>query len=697
MTGRLKPNTDAMFDGLSFWFKHCYRGALEIGWRDPESKKLNKFKRFDLTEIEELVAFAADINQQPGANMYFRVSTLKDMPGPTTDEHFWMAPGAHVDHDDAESVARLQSHPLQMKPAFLIITGRSPAIRAQSFWPISEPTINPQMVRQFNGNLAHHFGGDPAVVNPTRLMRMPGSIAWPVKPGRTEPELTELLWPKDGRPGRYPLHAMIDYTKSIGPATTPTLPEQPLTTAPAAPAVAQDGWAVDLGSTPSSGSISALIDQIRQPHQWHNAMLRLVASWVNRGISDAEIMLAAPGVTMSGYTVSQTRKDLEGMISSAREKWQLPNVDPIAGEAEAKRKSELTPLPLIYFPDIQPNLDTADFIEGVVVEGAMSVTYGESNCGKTFFMTDMGLHVAAGMPWRNRAVEKGGVIYCALEGSHGISNRVAAFRKHYALEGVNLPFAIIPVAMNLLDPEADTQRLIEAIQTAAKAMDIPVKLVILDTLSRALAGGNENAPDDMGALVSNIDRVRQATGAHVNVVHHSGKDAAKGARGHSLLRAATDTEIEISRPDPKAPSLAVVKKQRDLEIEGSWGFSLHTVELGMNRRGKPVTSCVALPEDPPEAEKSKGIRLNDWETIAMRALHDCIGERGEVGFGNLPRVKNVSVETWRAKWVSRASIDDPVTKRVTWARVKQRLIKLQLVGFMDEKVWIIQDVMQIDV
>ena len=60
MTGRLKPNTDAMFDGLSFWFKHCYRGALEIGWRDPESKKLNKFKRFDLTEIEELVAFAAD-------------------------------------------------------------------------------------------------------------------------------------------------------------------------------------------------------------------------------------------------------------------------------------------------------------------------------------------------------------------------------------------------------------------------------------------------------------------------------------------------------------------------------------------------------------------------------------------------------------------------------------------------------------
>jgi RecA-family ATPase len=58
--------------------------------------------------------------------------------------------------------------------------------------------------------------------------------------------------------------------------------------------------------------------------------------------------------------------------------------------------------------------------------------------------------------------------------------------------------------------------------------------VVIDTLSRALAGGNENAPDDMGALVINTDKVRQLTGAALIYIHHSGKDAALGARGHSL-------------------------------------------------------------------------------------------------------------------------------------------------------------------
>ena len=347
-------------------------------------------------------------------------------------------------------------------------------------------------------------------------------------------------------------------------------------------------------------------------------------------------------------------------------------------------------LPLVYFNDINANLDSADFIERLLIDGGMSVTYGETNCGKTFFMTDLALHVAAGMPWNGRAVEEGGVIYCALEGSHGISNRVTAWRRHHQMEGVVIPFAIIPISINLLDPAADTERLIEAITKAQIEMRVPVRLVVLDTLSRALAGGNENAPDDMGALVSNIDRVRQATGAHVNGVHHSGKDTAKGARGHSLLRAATDTEIEITRANKDSPSVATVKKQRDLEIEGEWIFKLTIIELGLNRRSKPVTSCIITPADPEEA-RPKGPKLNMWEVMALQTLKDAIGERGEMGFGNLPRVKMVPVDTWKAKWWSRASIEPDNKKRATWSRSKNRILLLRLAAHLDDKVWLIQD------
>ena len=347
-------------------------------------------------------------------------------------------------------------------------------------------------------------------------------------------------------------------------------------------------------------------------------------------------------------------------------------------------------LPLVYFNAIHPNLDAADFVEGLLTEGGMSVTYGESNCGKTFFMTDLALHVAIGIKWNGRATEAGGVIYCALEGSHGISNRVAAFRKHLNLEGEEIPFAIIPVSINLLNPEADTERLIDAIRRAMEEMKAPVRLVVLDTLSRALAGGNENAPDDMGALVTNIDRIRQATGVHINAVHHSGKDTAKGARGHSLLRAATDTEIEITKAGKDSPSVASVKKQRDLEIEGEWVFKLQTIELGRNRRDKPVTSCIVVAADPEEA-KPQGPKLNMWELMAMENIKEMISRYGQESWGDLPRGKVLMEEHWRNKWFVTASIDDTDKKRVTWNRTKNRLIKLRMVGHQSGYVWLIQD------
>src|SRR5690606_17921086 len=114
------------------------------------------------------------------------------------------------------------------------------------------------------------------------------------------------------------------------------------------------------------------------------------------------------------------------------------------------------------------NLDAADFVEGLLIETAMSVVYGPSNCGKTFFMTDLALHVATGRPWRGKEIEPGGVIYCALEGSHGISNRIAAFKMANGLEGVEVPFAVVPVAINLLDPEADRSKLVETVRIAAE-------------------------------------------------------------------------------------------------------------------------------------------------------------------------------------------------------------------------------------
>jgi hypothetical protein len=347
-----------------------------------------------------------------------------------------------------------------------------------------------------------------------------------------------------------------------------------------------------------------------------------------------------------------------------------------------------TSLPLIYFQDVKPALRAEDFVEGLIIKAAMSVIYGPSNCGKTFFMTDLALHVALGLEWRGREVERMGVIYCAMEGAHGIQNRVAAFSLACGLTGQAIPFAIIPVALNLLDAKADTSRLIDAIMAAAERMAIPVGLVVMDTLSRAMAGGNENSAEDMGALVVNSDRIRQATGAHVAWIHHSGKDQAQGARGHSLLRAATDTEIEISRADNDSPSVAKVTKQRELEIDGVFGFTLKRVELGLNHRGKPVTSCIVEPTDDRPAKPR--MSLTNGEAMALRILHDVMATQPvQVPFQAAEAgVKSAtSKHAWRETFFARSTAETHDAKKKAFSRAADGLAQKGQIGVHHDTVW----------
>jgi hypothetical protein len=53
---------------------------------------------------------------------------------------------------------------------------------------------------------------------------------------------------------------------------------------------------------------------------WHDNVLRLVASWVATGQTDYEILTKAEHYTLSGYTVDQTKDDIQRMVDSARHK-----------------------------------------------------------------------------------------------------------------------------------------------------------------------------------------------------------------------------------------------------------------------------------------------------------------------------------------------------------------------------------------
>lgn len=336
-------------------------------------------------------------------------------------------------------------------------------------------------------------------------------------------------------------------------------------------------------------------------------------------------------------------------------------------DVKPKQEDKKKGLYYIKAKDIKRNLVAADFVQGLLGDKQLSVIYGRSNTGKTFFATDLAFHVALGEKWRERRVEQGGVLYAALEGTTGINNRIVAFRDNLMIMNKDMPFVVMPCQVDFLRPDGNIDEFISLIDQA-KAEIGSIRLVVIDTLARALMGGDENSGQDMGMLVYHADKIRAITGAHVCFVHHSGKDEAKGARGHSSLRAAVDTEIEVSRNDGDQFSTVKIVKQRDMEMGDDLYFGLKSVNLGQNQYGEDVFSCVVENLDEP-VKKERTITLNPVQTFIYDALVEAMDRDGKDRgiYAGQPQIKCVSYDDLRLVMEERGFKEMMATEKKTSA------------------------------
>ena len=300
---------------------------------------------------------------------------------------------------------------------------------------------------------------------------------------------------------------------------------------------------------------------------------------------------------------------------SAQSDFDVVHVDPSLKTPKRKKLFYLTA------SQVTADLNRTDLIRGLLSEQSMSIVYGESNTGKTFLTLKMAYCIATGRPFCNRRVEQGAVVYVAAEGGLSVYNRVVALKQEYGV--TDFPMAVVPCPVDLLNTKADTNDLIDLIEQVEDDCGQKVKFVVIDTLSRALAGGNENSPEDMGVFVMHVDKIRHATKTHLCIVHHSGKDRARGARGHSLLRAGTDTELEVANNQLKST------KQRDRENGPPLAFDLIVHSLGTNKYGEDVTSCV-LEELEVPADADFDDQYTDRQLAAIEVLEDLARKQNPV-------------------------------------------------------------------
>ncbi len=303
--------------------------------------------------------------------------------------------------------------------------------------------------------------------------------------------------------------------------------------------------------------------------------------------------------------------ELDQAVAELRSVAPLPNGTYGPGdvdEAEVRyhhlRSRLLTPDQLDTLPPPEP------LIEGYCALNSFTTTFGRPGTAKTLIEMAKAFSVVTGQPWFGHRVRKGPVLYIVGEGTAGLAQRQRAWREVCgwpALDGLHW----LPKALNLLDASREVSALVMLVEELA-----PV-LVIVDTLARSMPGGDENSSTDMSAIVAASDRIREAAGCTVDLVHHTPREGST-PRGHSALEGAVDTALLLERTGNLITLSA--HKQKDLPTLPPMVFEL-----------TPVGSSVVLtlPNSLPNGRGSEQDLVG-----AERALSDLVWQ--SAGSDGLP-------------------------------------------------------------
>jgi hypothetical protein len=371
----------------------------------------------------------------------------------------------------------------------------------------------------------------------------------------------------------------------------------------------------------------------------------------------------------------------------------VPPFDPIPDEDGGDGKATEGALPfeaptrpyLLSMRDLDARPPPEWLVAGLIPEGALVVPFGPPKSGKTFLVLSFCLHVAAGLPWFGMAVKQGAVVYIAGEGTGGLTFRLRAMRGRYGIS-VDAPFWIRERAVNFR-LEAEVTELATMIR--ATVGNELIAMVVIDTLARAMPGADENSAQEVGVVIAGCDRLRDVLGCAVVAVHHSGKDAARGARGTSALRGAWDTALEITGSGKRVTM--TVADQKEAEAGQVLRFRLEEVSVGIGRSSLvPVlddTADANEPEKPPR-------EISGHAGLVLRALQDVMaGPESAIlpPFDGLPQsdTRGVSVEALRRKVYERMPTVSQEARQKAFVRSIQNLLRLRTIGVRDPWIWLV--------
>lgn len=306
------------------------------------------------------------------------------------------------------------------------------------------------------------------------------------------------------------------------------------------------------------------------------------------------------------------------------------------------------------------------------------LVYGQPSAGKSFTVFSSVLHIAAGWPVCGRRVKRRPVYYLILEGSGGLGGRVQAFKAWARATGkpeLQDDYADFHTEGFALNDGSQCASLVKTILDAGHQGAV----VVIDTLSQATLGLDENS-SDMAMAIGNATRIAEAIKGLVVLIHHVGKDVARGPRGHSSLMGNVDCAILVKKAQVGKGAVWSVTKSKDDADGQTVGFKLHVIELGLDEDGDPVTSCAAEPCQPEEQMKPQASAVAEVlkpNSAADKCFKTFLAALHET------KAEGVHVNEWRPFYY-KASTADPHSKSSKFCRERGQLVALGVLSVTDD-------------
>ena len=291
----------------------------------------------------------------------------------------------------------------------------------------------------------------------------------------------------------------------------------------------------------------------------------------------------------------------------------------------AQRFRLLTPADLAALPPVRWR------VRGVLPLEGIAAVFGPSGSGKSFLVLSLLASVASGAEWFGCRVVRAPVLYVALEGEAGIAQRVKAHQAKHGRTADGVRFLLQGLDIRNATDRAD---LVQAVRAAGWNGGV----LCLDTLNRAAPGMDENDSKSMGESIGAAKAIQAELGGLVLLVHHTGKDATRGLRGHSSLHAALDAAIEVTRNDDRRDWK--IAKSKDGEDGEAHPFRLDVVKIGEDEDGEPITSCVVVPDENAGDAVRRGLPPKSGnQRIIWDALGDVLKASTHYGKAGAPPIR----------------------------------------------------------